>query len=203
MFQLHHVRSLAAPGALDVHRGLPPKAMVERPAYRTNGQGLPRSCRTLGAFALLSWLMAASGGCATHGHPAPKHADTQRPACYPCGPCAGYFPTCWRIWPAECPNCPVYAGEEVIIADPAGEGLAPAGVPAPPPTGDEIIPPNGEYDPALRTQPDASRAARTPSHPREALDAPPLPHSRPNPSFRKSRPKQASHSLPPWQRPPS
>lgn len=27
----------------------------------------------------------------------------------PTGLCGGYYPTCWRMWPAECPACPVSA----------------------------------------------------------------------------------------------
>ncbi|HJT36248.1 MAG TPA: hypothetical protein VJ783_29775, partial [Pirellulales bacterium] len=40
---------------------------------------------------------------------------------YPSGLCAGYYPTCWRLWPAECPSCPV---------EPAPVAVSGPGVPA-------------------------------------------------------------------------
>jgi hypothetical protein len=92
-------------------------------------------------FAAMACSMALAGGCASHGRPAAKHAAVQKPACYPCGPCAGYFPTCWKMWPEACPNCPVHGGEAVIDA-PLSEETLPL-----PPTGEEIPRPSDEPPP--------------------------------------------------------
>jgi hypothetical protein len=92
-------------------------------------------------FAALACSMALAGGCASHGRPAAKHAAVQKPACYPCGPCAGYFPTCWKMWPEACPSCPVQGGEAVIEA-PLSEEALPL-----PPTGEEIPRPYDEPPP--------------------------------------------------------
>jgi hypothetical protein len=98
--------------------------------------------RSASAIGAMVCFVLTPGGCATHGHPAAKHAATQKPACYPCGPCAGYFPTCWKRWPAECPGCPVWGGDEVIVGAPAIERLGPEGVPTPPKV-DEMMPSTG------------------------------------------------------------
>ncbi len=81
--------------------------------------------------AALTCIILTTGCSARHCHPAP-----QKPACYPSGPCAGYFPTCWRMWPEECPSCPVYGLDEVALP-----GQPMETVPLPP-TGVEVIGPS-------------------------------------------------------------
>jgi hypothetical protein len=41
----------------------------------------------------------------------------------PRGICAGYYPTCWRLWPSECPTCPLASDQ------PATPMSAPPGMP--------------------------------------------------------------------------
>ncbi|HEX5446122.1 MAG TPA: hypothetical protein VFW87_20005 [Pirellulales bacterium] len=90
---------------------------------------------------------------------------------YPTGLCAGYYPTCWRLWPAECPSCPVEpASVAVPVSPPPGEA-APVVVPdegylapeqAPPPEIQPPAPPTSSHVPSLpragrRLQPIRSR----------------------------------------------
>jgi hypothetical protein len=56
-----------------------------------------------------------------------------KPACPPSGPCWGYYPTCWRPWPADCPACPpLFTEGSPYALEPR---LAPSG-------GAELLPPN-------------------------------------------------------------
>jgi hypothetical protein len=59
------------------------------------------------------------------------------------GPCFGYYPTCWRPWPCECPPCPSYAlPPEFNPAEfrrPPAETLVPAES-APVPTVGDVLP---------------------------------------------------------------
>lgn len=72
--------------------------------------------------------------------------------------CFGYYPTCWRPWPLECPPCPPFALEPF-----ADEMLKPPLVPQPllppdvspmpdglllPPTVQPPLPPNGPLPPS-------------------------------------------------------
>ena len=122
--------------------------------------------RLASAIGAMACFVLMPGGCASHGHPAAKHAATQKPACYPCGPCAGYFPTCWKRWSEECPGCPVWGGDEVIVGAPALERLGPEGVPTPPQV-DEMMPPTGAN--GLGPLP------LSPADEGEAVPTPPLP----------------------------
>ena len=107
----------------------------------TNGTSkLPARWQGLALAAALAGWALLPNGCASHGHGAAKHAASQKPACYPCGPCAGYFPTCWKMWPEECGSCPIYGAERPAMESPEAQALPPEGLPLPP-AGDEIISP--------------------------------------------------------------
>lgn len=115
--------------------------MLRYPPKAPLGRLLSVARRRLVFCATLACSAALAGGCASHGHPAAKHSAAQKPACYPCGPCAGYFPTCWKMWPDACPSCPIDGGEGFVTA-PLLEEAVPL-----PPTGEEIIRPYDEPRP--------------------------------------------------------
>lgn len=102
----------------------------------------------------------------------------------PRGVCAGYYPTCWRLWPSECPTCPLASeqpatptsaplpmpGESLPVGPTREEtmpvpprpldGAAPTGAPQLPPA---ESPPTGAAGlPAGRNQaaPDSSQVPR-------------------------------------------
>src|ERR1043165_8387718 len=69
-----------------------------------------------------------------HCCPAPNHH------------CYGYYSTCWRPWPAECPNRPSYAimppMQEQVLSDVPLEPLpAPRNTPTPAATPEQKLPP--------------------------------------------------------------
>src|SRR6185437_15588228 len=107
----------------------------------TNGTSkLPARWQGLALAAAMAGWALLPNGCASHGHGAAKHAASQKPACYPCGPCAGYFPTCWKLWPEGCPSCPIYGAETSVIGNPDAQNPPPEGLPLPP-VGHEIMSP--------------------------------------------------------------
>ena len=55
---------------------------------------------------LALWLSIALAGCTSHTKKKCPPHDGDCVIC-PTGICGGYYPTCWRMWPAECPTCPV------------------------------------------------------------------------------------------------
>lgn len=59
--------------------------------------------RTLGLLAAVVLAAFATGSGCAH----PSYCGSEKPVCYPSGPCSGFFPTCWRRWPDECAACPV------------------------------------------------------------------------------------------------
>jgi hypothetical protein len=74
---------------------------------------LQKAIAVTAAALSVAWL-----GCA--GHECCRHS----PYCGPGYNCYGYYSTCWRPWPEECPNCPSFAimpppheeliGEEIL-----------------------------------------------------------------------------------------
>jgi len=93
---------------------------------------------TAGLLLAAASLVWQSGCCSGHVDQCPQ------PTSYPFG-CYGYHSTCWRPWPAECPNCPSFAivppPREEILSDvpmqqnPPLQKLPPPEPPAMPPTG--------------------------------------------------------------------
>lgn len=139
---------------------------------RHYSQNLPLQRQGLALAMALASCTLLSGGCASHGHGAAKHAGSQKPACYPCGPCAGYFPTCWKMWPDVCPSCPIYGGDELAVMDPSLQAQPAEGVPLPP-TGAEIISPGRDFD--------AGSMRLSPAEGDDAAPKPPLPDDPPRP----------------------
>ena len=160
-----------------------PDSLMNTPVKR----GMP--ARMLGG-ALVAALIA--GGCASHRNCPPPPEVPQKPVGYPCGPCAGYYPTCWRPWPDVCPSCPVFGLEE-----PTPTELPMEAVPAPPTSGEITNPDGAQGTPGLDALPGDSEPAR----PESTLPAEPqsrAPVKRPGmPSSR----RVADH-LPEWQMPP-
>ncbi|HEX7449285.1 MAG TPA: hypothetical protein VF306_17150 [Pirellulales bacterium] len=95
---------------------------------------------------------------------------------YPSGLCAGYYPTCWRLWPAECPSCPV---EPAAVAVPAA---------APPPLSAPIEVPEDGYlspeqvspTPEIEPRPAPPTTSAAPGSPRAGRRLQPI-RSRPVP----------------------
>lgn len=86
------------------------------------------------AIALLAiWLAVGAAGCSMHA--SKKKCPPHDGDCVilPTGLCGGYYPTCWRIWPAECPACPVSADGAPMPG--------PTPVFQPPVEGELIVPP--------------------------------------------------------------
>lgn len=78
-------------------------------------------------------LMLVAGCAGVVGH---KHGERPDCVCFPRGACAGYYSTCWRLWPEECATCPVSGGPVV----PGGPLLTPGPFTAP---GEPAMPANG------------------------------------------------------------
>lgn len=86
------------------------------------------------AIALLAvWLAVGAAGCSMHT--SKKKCPPHDGDCVilPTGLCGGYYPTCWRMWPAECPGCPVSPEGAPI--------LGPTPVFEPPVEGELVVPP--------------------------------------------------------------
>jgi hypothetical protein len=133
----------------------------------TGRQAMGRQSVAWQAVACVALTLAA--GCAgVVGH---KHSDRPDCVCFPRGACAGFYSTCWRLWPEECASCPVSGGP--IIPDgqplPAGPFSAPAGEPSAPAgnsTGPaELITPPEPPKPRspLLAPPDAARSGTKPT----------------------------------------
>lgn len=99
----------------------------------------------------LACLALTASGCLHH---APAMQPT-RCICVPNGPCGGFFSTCWRQWPAECPSCPPTL--EGPVAPPVETPL------------DESVPPP---PPNLRDVPDELPAAPPDIMPSDDLEPP-------------------------------
>lgn len=101
-------------------------------------------------------------GCASHAtkKKCPPHDGHDCVIC-PTGFCGGYYPTCWRMWPADCPTCP--PEPEIVPSMPApidGERA--------PVEGELVLPPS---------QSAANRPVRTPAKDRGLVS-----HRRPRPA---------------------
>lgn len=85
-------------------------AVGHRPSPSSSTRGLWTVGGKGGSGLLICGILltvAFSGGC-SHGHYGMTNCPPiATPVCYPQGMCSGYFPTCWRRWPDECPGCPV------------------------------------------------------------------------------------------------
>lgn len=105
---------------------------------------------------LAPWLavLALCLGCAhvDHHGKCPPAGDCVG---YPSGLCAGYYPTCWRLWPAECPSCPVEPAP-VVVPGPAVPPLAPT----------ESVPGGDYFDPQAAPPPPATRPQTPPAVPK-------------------------------------
>lgn len=148
-------------------------------------------------------LMLAAGCAGVVGH---KHGERPDCVCFPRGACAGYYSTCWRLWPEECVSCPV-SGGPVMPGDaglpgepftaPAGESTTPANEagpgelitpPEPPKIHAPLSPPDAAGSRTIPAAPAPSKIARAPSSARAqpvasgkaAPVAEPKPASRPN-----------------------
>lgn len=94
---------------------------------------------------------------------------------YPSGLCAGYYPTCWRMWPAECPSCPV---------EPAPVAVPGPGVPAATPSDsipEYLVPEDAAPPPAAAPQTPSPAIPQLPPTPRAAGRRPQPIRSRPVP----------------------
>lgn len=96
------------------------------------------------------------------------HTPAMRPTkcvCTPNGPCGGFFPTCWRQWPAECAMCPPMTEANVVspaeAVGPESETVLP-----PPPQLRELP---GEMPASETGEPDTSR--NEPRHKSRAISA--------------------------------
>lgn len=89
-------------------------------------------------------LMLAAGCAGVVGH---KHGERPDCVCFPRGACAGYYSTCWRLWPEECASCPVSGGPVV----PGASLLTPGPYTAP---GEPAMPANGGGPGELITPPE-------------------------------------------------
>lgn len=98
-------------------------AWIDSVAFWSRPRG-PRRCRAAACVVGVAMLIA---GCAKTAHRSNPCAEC---VTWPRGICAGYYPTCWRLWPGECPTCPL----------PIDQQLVPAGLPAPPLPGGEQLP---------------------------------------------------------------
>lgn len=151
------------------------------------------SWQSRGLMLAAALACATLAGCASHRHHPPEHHPPAKPVGYPCGPCAGYFPTCWRPWPDVCPSCPVFGIEEPTPTEPPMEGI-----PLPPANGEmtnpegapEFSPSDANPAPVERSLPDESPDAK------EQSRAPASWHGRPT-----SR-RVVQQELPDWQMPP-
>ena len=147
-----------------------------------NKRGTP--ARMLGG-ALVAALIA--GGCASHRHCPPPPEVPEKPVGFPCGPCAGYYPTCWRPWPDVCPSCPVFGLEE-----PTPTELPMETVPVPPSSSEITTPGAAQESPESEALPgDAEPSLPAEPQSRAPMIRPGMPSSR-----------RVVGQLPEWQMPP-
>lgn len=144
---------------------------------------------------MLAWLLLA-GGCASQRNCPPPPETPEKPAGFPCGPCAGYFPTCWRPWPDVCPSCPVFGLEE-----PAPTEVPAESVPLPPTMGEPSNSEGALESPEMEVPP----AESEPAGPNQAQpdESPGNDQSRtPSPHLGRPTSRRVVHNLPDWQMPP-
>lgn len=155
------------------------------------------SLRTRG-YALGGILAGAllASGCASQRHCPPPPETPEKPAGFPCGPCAGYFPTCWRPWPDVCPSCPVFGLEE-----PAPTEVPAESVPLPPTIGEPSNSAGALESPEMEVPPGASEPARpNQAQPDESPDDDQA--RAPAPQLGRPTSRRVVHNLPEWQMPP-
>ena len=108
------------------------------------------------AYLILCGLLAAAmAGCACScPHCAPTSCLGWQANCGPANPCYGFFPTCWRDWPSDCPPCPSFAMPTGTGAESIPTPDLPPVLPSPNP---EINQPATESSgPPANAQPDRS-----------------------------------------------
>lgn len=106
-----------------------------RESHRSSVEQASRASR--GPVQTTAWLALllslAVTGCTSHAKKKATGHDCYDCVVCPTGLCGGYYPTCWRMWPAECPACPVSAdGAPVPGPTPVFE---------PPVEGELVVPP--------------------------------------------------------------
>jgi hypothetical protein len=77
------------------------KAMLTNEAERERKAMMHKSKKTLSFLVLFGIVCATLSGCVT----SPK-TILGHPRRLPSVPCYGFYSTCWRPWPGECPTCP-------------------------------------------------------------------------------------------------
>ncbi len=90
-----------------------------------------RSCHAIHVLTacMTCWLLLMAPGCISHAtkKKCPPHDANDCVIC-PTGLCGGYYPTCWRLWPADCPTCPVEPAIAPLVQppiEPDGEFVLP------------------------------------------------------------------------------
>jgi hypothetical protein len=171
-----------------------PRESLKRP-WRIALGNRGESLRILALGGALAGAMIASG-CASQRHCPPPPETPEKPAGFPCGPCAGYFPTCWRPWPDVCPSCPVFGLEEPKPTEMPAES-----VPLPPTLGEPSNPAGTLESPEMEAPP----AESEPAKPDEAQpeESPANDQARaPAPHLGRPTSRRVVHHLPEWQMPP-
>lgn len=111
-------------------------------------------------------VLALAGGCHAPAQPPLKSTAC---VCAPHGPCAGFFSTCWRQWPSQCPMCPPQMEPtDIMPAMPASGEPIPAPAPRPPELPrdplleqpGEIAPPPSDFHSEVPFEPDENQGAR-------------------------------------------
>lgn len=122
-------------------------------------------------------------GCTAHAtkKKCPPH-DLHDCVICPTGLCGGFYPTCWRLWPADCPTCPVEPATAPVLQPPFD------GEPQSPFDGELVLPPS---------QSAMNRQAKKPGR-----SLAPISHRRQQPVTTQRRPaspakSQAGHGRPP------
>ncbi|MEX2118210.1 MAG: hypothetical protein WD847_01265 [Pirellulales bacterium] len=129
---------------------------------------IARHRRTTGRRAVASgllWLLALlavpAGGCMSARREACGYACVADCVAYPDSTCFGYYPTCWRPWPAECPPCEVI-GPFMEPAPPEQVEMVPLPRVQAPPHDEGPFPPLPGTDPMY--DPDASPGDEPPMY---------------------------------------
>ena len=140
------------------------------------------------SFTWLAFLAAA--GC--HAPPAIKSTYC---VCTPNGPCGGYYSTCWREWPLECPSCPPMTEAVNVAPSEAAPGEA-----VPPPSPPQLQEFPDDLPPATPDEMDQSRGViRGRGSPRAVHRAPVV--ERPPAPGGVSPPGDVRHASPPSNEP--
>ena len=158
------------------------RRMMRKPVFIEAAEGRLAACGRgrLPLVACMAALTLLVAGCAKSTRRTTNPCENC--VMLPRGMCAGYYPTCWRLWPSECPTCPLASehpgaptvptaplpvgGESLPVAPSREEtmpvppvpldGIPPAGSPQLPPV---ESPPFGAVEPPAaqgQTVPDSS-----------------------------------------------